>query len=65
MDYTQRRIDDKLRAELVGGGTVEDLIAERFGRVEPDERRTKHGIPDELGEELDAMARHFAAGHGR
>lgn len=34
-------------------------------RVEPDERRTKHGIPDELGEDLDALARDFIAKQGR
>lgn len=33
-------------------------------RIKPDERRTKLGIPDELGEDLDALARLFGAGHG-
>lgn len=59
MDYTQRRIPDNLTAELTGGGTVADLIAERFGRREPDERRTKLGSADgdpALDEALDLLA---------
>lgn len=59
MEYPQRRIPDNLTAELTGGGTVEDLIAERFGRREPDERRTKLGSADgdpALSEALDLLA---------
>lgn len=55
----QRRIPDNLKAELTGGLTVEELIAERFGRREPDERRTKLGTADgdpALGEALDLLA---------
>ena len=41
----QHSVPDNLSAELAGGRTVEAVIAERFGKVEPDERRTKRGVP--------------------
>lgn len=41
----RRRIPDHLDTKLPSGRTVADAIAEQYGRVEPDERRTKRGIP--------------------
>lgn len=40
----RQRISDNLSAEVAPGRTVQTAIDERFGRVEPDERRTKRGI---------------------
>lgn len=71
-DDDRQRLPDNLRTELAGGRTVEEVIAERYGKRPPDERRTKLDR-DALDEAMsyldpaaaDQAARDFIAKHGR